>query len=169
MGNPVLHYGKFGNQYFPVGDYKAGRHKRSSSKAKASISGKCFTGISYKKITGKSGNRYGSDILFLTEPLLPDPTPTPPNTPRLARSRPKRTEVDRIGHFGSSLGVGDKSETGRIRFREYGFKHRTQWEFSGLTEFWGASSVSSFQPFICVPKRTHRVFRRTHRVCPRTQ
>ena len=42
-------------------------------------------------------------------------------------------------------------------------------EFFGLTEFRGASSVSSFQPFICVPKRTHRVFRRTHRVCPKTQ
>ena len=31
--------------------------------------------------------------------------------------------------------------------------------FSGLTEFWGANSVSSSQPIICVPKRTHRVFR----------
>ena len=30
--------------------------------------------------------------------------------------------------------------------------------FSGLTEFRGASSVSSSQPIICVPKRTHRVF-----------
>ena len=41
--------------------------------------------------------------------------------------------------------------------------------FFGLTEFREASSVSSFQPTICVPKRTHRVFRRTHRVCPKTQ
>ena len=39
----------------------------------------------------------------------------------------------------------------------------------GLTEFRGASSVISFWPIICVPKRTHRVFRRTHRVCPKTQ
>ena len=38
-------------------------------------------------------------------------------------------------------------------------------EFFGLTEFRGANSVSSFQPIICVPRRTHRVFRRTHRVC----
>ena len=34
--------------------------------------------------------------------------------------------------------------------------------FLGLTEFRGANSVSSFQPMICVPKRTHRV-------CPKTQ
>ena len=38
-----------------------------------------------------------SDILPLTEPPLPDPTPTPSNTPRLASSRPKRTELDRNG------------------------------------------------------------------------
>ena len=42
-------------------------------------------------------------------------------------------------------------------------------EFFGLTEFRGANSVSSFQPIVGVPKRTHRVFRRTHRVCPKTQ
>ena len=29
--------------------------------------------------------------------------------------------------------------------------------------------MSSFQPIICVSKRTHRVSRRTHRVCRRTQ
>ena len=54
-------------------------------------------------------------------------------------------------------------------FGEYGFKHRTQWFLLALTEFWGESSMSSWQPLICVPKRTHRVFRRTHRVCRRTQ
>ena len=44
-------------------------------------------------------------------PLLPDPTLTPPNIPRRARRRlkrterePKRTQMDRIGHFSSSLG-----------------------------------------------------------------
>ena len=42
-------------------------------------------------------------------------------------------------------------------------------EFSGLTEFQGENSLSSSQPIICVPKRTHRVFRRTHRVCRKTQ
>ena len=42
-------------------------------------------------------------------------------------------------------------------------------EFFFLTEFRGENSVSSSQPMICVPKRTHRVFRRTHRVCPKTQ
>ena len=35
--------------------------------------------------------------------------------------------------------------------------------------FFFASSVSSSQPVICVPKRTHRGFGRTHRVCPKTQ
>ena len=38
-----------------------------------------------------------------------------------------------------------------------------------LTEFRGENSVSSSQPIICVPRRTHRVFRRTHRVCCKTQ
>ena len=42
-------------------------------------------------------------------------------------------------------------------------------EFFGATEFRGANSASSFQPIICVQKRTHRVFRRTHRVSPKTQ
>ena len=37
------------------------------------------------------------------------------------------------------------------------------------TEFRGENSVSSSQPTICVPKRSHRVSRRTHRVCPQTQ
>ena len=41
--------------------------------------------------------------------------------------------------------------------------------FSGLTEFRGASSVSSFQPIICVQLRTHRVSGGTHRVSGRTQ
>ena len=59
--------------------------------------------------------------------------------------------------------------TGRIRFRRVRFQTPNSVSFSGLTEFRGASSVSSSQPIICVPKRTHRVFRRTHRVCPKTQ
>ena len=39
-----------------------------------------------------------------------------------------------------------------------------------LTEFRGESSVSPSRPiiFFFVPKRTHRVFRRTHRACRRT-
>ena len=40
--------------------------------------------------------------------------------------------------------------------------------FGALTEFRGKSSVSSSQLIIYVPKRSHRVFRRTHRVCCRT-
>ena len=42
-------------------------------------------------------------------------------------------------------------------------------ELFALTEFLGESSVSFSQPILCVPKRTHRVFRQTHRVCLRTQ
>ena len=61
------------------------------------------------------------------------------------------------------------SETGRIRFRGVRFQTPNSVSFSGLTEFRGANSVSFIQPIICVPKRTHRVFRRTHRVCRRTQ
>ena len=38
-----------------------------------------------------------------------------------------------------------------------------------LTEFRGENSVSSSQPIICGPERTHGVFRRTHRVSRRTQ
>ena len=40
---------------------------------------------------------------------------------------------------------------------------------TGLSEFWGESSVSSSQPIICMPKRTHRVLRSTHQVCRKTQ
>ena len=61
------------------------------------------------------------------------------------------------------------SETGRIRFRGVRFQTPNSVSFGGLTEFRGANSVSSSQPIICVPKRTHRVLRRTHRVCPETQ
>ena len=61
------------------------------------------------------------------------------------------------------------SETGRIRFRRVRFQTPNSVSFLGLTEFRGANSVSSSRPIICVPKRTHRVFRGTHRVCRRTQ
>ena len=65
--------------------------------------------------------------------------------------------------------IQDFSETGRIRFRRVRFQTPNSVSFLGLTEFRGANSVSSSRPIICVPKRTHRVFRRTHRVCPKTQ
>ena len=61
------------------------------------------------------------------------------------------------------------SATGGIRFRGVRFQTPHSVSFLGLTEFWAASSVSSSQPIIYVPKRTHRVFRGTHRVCPATQ
>ena len=43
-------------------------------------------------------------------------------------------------------------------FGEHGFKTPSSVSFLALTELWGESSVSSSQPIICVPKRTHRVF-----------
>ena len=50
------------------------------------------------------------------------------------------------------------SGTGRIRFRGVRFQTPNSVSFFGLAEFRGANSVSSSQPIICVPKRTHRVF-----------
>ena len=58
-----------------------------------------------------------------------------------------------------------QSETRRRRFRRARFQTTNSVSFLVLTEFQGENSVSSSQPIICVPKRTHRVFRRTHRVC----
>ena len=52
-------------------------------------------------------------------------------------------------------------------FKRVRFQTPNSASFLGLTEFRGANSVSSSQPIICVPKRTHRAFRRTHRVCPK--
>ena len=46
---------------------------------------------------------------------------------------------------------------------------RTSHVRNSPTELWGENSVSSSRPIICLPKRTHRVFRRSHRVCPKTQ
>ena len=92
---------------------------------------------------------------------------SPPCLPRqgvwLGRCQRHALKRHKVDVAGSSL------ETGRIRFREVRFQTPNSVSFFGLTEFRGASSVSSFQPIICVPKRTHRVFRRTHRVCPKTQ
>ena len=54
-----MHYGKnVGGIHVPVRGCKAGRHKRSSSKATAGISGKYISGIHCQKITGKSGDHY---------------------------------------------------------------------------------------------------------------
>ena len=64
--NPVRHCRKIflGNLCFPVRDGKAGPHKRSSSKARATISRKEFLGgINYQKITGTPGNHFGKTLL----------------------------------------------------------------------------------------------------------
>ena len=58
---------------------------------------------------------------------------------------------------------------GRARFWRVWLQTPNSVSFWELIEFREASSVSAFQPIICVPKRTHRVSRRTHRVCRRTQ
>ena len=61
------------------------------------------------------------------------------------------------------------SATGRIRFRIVRFQTPSSVSFLAFTELRGENSVSSSQPIICVPNRTHRIFRRTHRVCRKTQ
>ena len=66
------------------------------------------------------------------------------------------------------------SETGWIWFRGVRFQTPSSVSFSGLTEFRGANSVSSFQPIICVQTLRYRwpftgVSCRTHRVGCRTQ
>ena len=62
------------------------------------------------------------------------------------------------GFFTCWKSTGKQSETGRIRFRRVRFQTPNSVSFFALTEFRGENSVSSSQPIICVPKRTHRVF-----------
>ena len=80
---------------------------------------------------------------------------------RLPRQHVPATAVCKLGAVQRQLVLPavfvNFSETGRIRFR----RARSQWVFWGLTEFRGASSVSSSRSIICVPKRTHRVCRKT--------
>ena len=73
----------------------------------------------------------------------------------LADSVSVRFKHARVEKMRSNIHI---SETGRIRLRRVRFQTPNSVSFSGLTEFRGASSVSSSQPIICVPKRTHRVF-----------
>ena len=62
------------------------------------------------------------------------------------------------------------SETGRVRFRRARFRTPNSVSFFGPHQVpGGGNSVSSSQPSICVPKRSHRGFPRTHRVCCRSQ
>ena len=53
---------------------------------------------------------------------------------------------------------GLESETGRIRFRRVRFQTGSSVSFLALTEFREENLVSSFQPFMRVLKRIHRVF-----------
>ena len=54
-------------------------------------------------------------------------------------------------------------------FGEYGFKHRAQWVFRGSLSSGERTQWVPFSPLFVGQKRTHRVFCRTHRVCPKTQ
>ena len=58
---------------------------------------------------------------------------------------------------------------GTISCQRARFQTPSSVSFLALADFWGENSVSSSEPIICVPKRTHRVFRRTHRVCRRAR
>ena len=69
----------------------------------------------------------------------------------LRRRRPQK--------LGALEAVSRKSsETGRTRFRRVRFQTPNSVKLLALTELRGENSVSSSQPGICVPKRTHRVF-----------
>ena len=62
------------------------------------------------------------------------------------------------GNFFETRDESNFPETGRIRFQRARFQTPNSVSFLALTEFRGESSVSSSQPMICAPKRTHRVF-----------
>ena len=62
------------------------------------------------------------------------------------------------------------SEMDRIRFRRVRFQTQRSVSFLVLTELGKRTQRAPLSPFIiCVPKQTHRVLRRTHQVCHRTQ
>ena len=115
--------------------------------------------------TATAFSSFLSTVAYFASFLGSDNLHTPKNTTTRGRSfvgmvRGWRSPIHTEGD--------EKSETGRIRFRGVRFQTPNSVSFLGLTEFRGASSVSSSRPIICVPKRTHRVFRRTHRVCRKT-
>ena len=64
---------------------------------------------------------------------------------------------------GSCLGSGESQHQDRKRSRRARFQTPSSVSFFLATEFRGENSVSSSQPIICVPKRTHRVFHRSRR------
>ena len=68
------------------------------------------------------------------------------------------------GGVGGLKGLSLFSETSRIRFRRVRFQTPNSVSFCAISELWAENSVSSSQPIICVPKLTHRVCCRTHRV-----
>ena len=63
-------------------------------------------------------------------------------------------------NFGNGANTVSESTVSNTEPSEFFGPHRVPG--GKLSEF-----LSAY--YLCVPKRTHRVFRRTHRVCPRTQ
>ena len=94
-----------------------------------------------------SGN---AQCLFPRKILENCPLPGP-NPPNLVLPLFFRT-MHRIGNGPNTVSESTVSNT---ELNEFFGPHRVPAE---------RNSVSSFQPSICVPKRTHRVFPRTHRV-----
>ena len=67
--------------------------------------------------------------------------------------------VDLPWIFGNGPNTVSESTVSNTKLSEFFCPHRVP----------GENLVSSSLPIICVLKRTHRVFLRTHRVCPKTQ
>ena len=85
----------------------------------------------------------------------------------------KSEEIEKNRDIGTNR--GDTPFLSRIRNRpntvsESTVSNTELSEFFGPHRVPGENSLSSSQPIICVPKRTHRVFfRKAHRVCRRTR
>ena len=97
-----------------------------------------------------------------------DPRTSRPQRPKESKTEAKASvnQPSLIGNTGRirSL-IGNRSNT----VSESTVSNTELSEFFGPHRVPGESSVSSSQPIICVLKRTHRVFCRTHRVRRRTQ
>ena len=78
-----------------------------------------------------------------------------------------------FGDFGAQDSILRDTPKETRKQAEYGFREYFQIpssvSFFALTDFGGESSVSSSQHIICVPWRTHQLFRRTDPVWPNTQ
>ena len=119
---------------------------------------------------GKSGKLPGNlctDAEFHSERTsrevagnLPGKFGEPPGKSRdFPEARGSLTRFQRLAKFVSnSGGFYQFWETDWVRFRRSWFQTPSSVNYLVLTEFWRENSVSSSQPIICVPKRTHWVF-----------